>query len=332
MFLRKLKETRPENIVLIIVIAILIWAISFINPVTHGLMNDSATSMPLYSILERITGGVPFVGVIVSFFIVLLVSYLMIDFNTSEIFMGERTFLPGLLYILLTGLFPNLRMLNPVLPAAPFLILAVRKIIDTYKVNGTAYNFFDAGLLIGTGSLFYSGFIWYGLMLFIGMIIIRSVNLREFIISVAGLAAPLFIAFGIMYLSDADLAAMTDGIRNDMFTGRPVYANTIVLRIILALLSVILLIGIASLVSRMNTQKIKARKTFILLFWIFFISILLLFIFRSVSLEIFWFAGIPAGYFISYFILHSRNKTMPGIVLGLILLMAAFVQLYEILD
>lgn len=331
MFLRKFKETRPENIVLIIVIAILIWAISFVNPVTHGLMNDSVTSMPLYSILERITGGNSFVGVLVSFLIVMWVSYLMIDFNTSEIFMGERTFLPGLFYILLTGLFPDLRMLNPVLPAAPFLIFAVRKIIDTYKVNGTAYNFFDAGLLIGTGSLFYSNFIWYGLLLFIGMIIVRHFNLRELIISIVGLAAPWFIAFGIMYLADADLAAMTDGIRNEMFTGRPAYADTIVLRITLALLSVALLISIASLVNRMNTQKIKARKTYILLFWIFIISMLLLFIFRSVSLEIFWFAGIPAAYFISYYILHSRNKTVPGIILGLILLMAAFVQLYEIL-
>lgn len=127
MFIRKFKETRPENIVLIIVIAILIWMISFVNPVTHGLMNDSATSMPLYSILERIAGGNPFVGVLISFLIVMWVSYLMIDFNTSEIFMGERTFLPGLFYILLTGLFPDLRILNPVLPAAPFFCLRLEK-------------------------------------------------------------------------------------------------------------------------------------------------------------------------------------------------------------
>ncbi len=103
-----------------------------------------------------------------------------------------------LMYILFSGFFPSLQTLNPVIPAAVFLMLAIRRIMDGYRKQGTAYNFFDAGILISTGSLFYGDLIWFGLLVIIGIVILRSVNLLELLTALLGLLTPYLIAFRII--------------------------------------------------------------------------------------------------------------------------------------
>ena len=40
-----------------------------------------------------------------------------------------------------------------------------------------AGNFFDAAILISTGSLFYANLIWFGLLVIIGIALIRTVDI-----------------------------------------------------------------------------------------------------------------------------------------------------------
>ncbi len=100
-----------------------------------------------------------------------LMAFLLVNFNTTVFFIHERTFLPALIYILFGGFFPDHQLLNPVLPASIFLMLAVMRIMESYHITGTAYSYFDAGILISTGSLFYANLIWFGLIVIIGIAI-----------------------------------------------------------------------------------------------------------------------------------------------------------------
>ena len=65
-------------------------------------------------------------------------------------------------------------------------MLAIMRIMDGYHISGTAYNYFDAGLLISIGSLFYANLIWFGLLVIIGIALLRTGNLKEILISVLG--------------------------------------------------------------------------------------------------------------------------------------------------
>ena len=58
-------------------------------------------------------------------------------------------------------------------------MLAVIRIIDGYRKAGIANNFFDAGILISTGSLFYANLIWFGVLVIIGIALIRTVSISE---------------------------------------------------------------------------------------------------------------------------------------------------------
>ena len=72
--------------------------------------------------------------------------------------------------------------------------------MESYRIPGIAYNFFDAGILIGIGSLFYANLIWFGLLLIIGIAILRTGNIKEIAISVIGLVTPYVMTFGIYYV------------------------------------------------------------------------------------------------------------------------------------
>ena len=81
------------------------------------------------------------------------------------------------------------------------------------------------------------------------------------------------------------------------------------------------------LLSAINAKKIKSRKTFVLLFWTLGIIVAEYFIFKSVSVEIFWLAAIPPTYFLSHYFVFSRKKILPEIMLSVLFILALVVQI-----
>jgi len=331
MLLRKFKETGPDVIVLIFIILFLSWFNAFMHPQMPSSLNYDARPMPLFSLLLSVFGSTPLISVIFSFLLVLLIAFLCVNLNTSVFFISERTFLPALVYVLLSGFFPQQQMLNPALPAVPFLILAVRRILDSYKVQGTAYSFFDAGLLISTGSLFYAGFIWFGLLLMIAIAILRPVNIKEIVISIFGLATPWFIISGFFYVTGKDMNSLLSSVTYNLFTKEyhPVFPSLTVAALIM--LGIILIICALHLLSAINMKKIKSRKTFTLLIWIFAISTASYFVFKPVSIEIFWFAAIPISYILTHYFVFKRKRLIPEILLTTLFILVILLQIVQFL-
>jgi hypothetical protein len=232
---------------------------------------------------------------------------------------------------LLSGFFPQQQMLNPALPAVAFLILAIRRIMDSYKVQGTAYSFFDAGLLISTGSLFYAGFIWFGLLLMIGIAILRPVNLKEIVISILGLITPWFITSGFYYVTGKDMNSLLSTVTYNLFTkeSHPVFPGLTIAALII--LGIILIICTLHLLSVINMKKIKSRKTFLLLMWIFAISAGSYFVFKPVSIEIFWLAAIPVSYILTHYFVFKKKKLIPEILFSTLFLLVILLQILQFL-
>jgi hypothetical protein len=265
-------------------------------------------------------------SVLVAVILVLLTGFLLVNFNTSAFFIGERMFLPALIYTLITCYFIDFQILNPALPAAVFLILALRKIVESYKVQGTAYSLFDAGLLIGLGSLFYASLIWFGLLFIIGIALLRTGNIKEVIISFIGLAAPLFIVYGFLYVSGQDIDSLQSAVTYNLF-GRDAHYPVKGLKLVVLVVSgLLVMISFFHLLSGINNKKIKSRKTFILFFWTLFIATVVYFLSGAASVEIQWLAMIPPTYFISHYFVFSRGRWLPDTMLVLLFVLAAVIQ------
>lgn len=327
MLLRIFRGTGPGVIFIIFLIALGVWIGAFLDPLVPASFSYDINPMPLYSLLKGLIGKSAFAGVAFSFLMVILLTFLLVNFNTSVFFINERTFLPSAIYILLSGLFPHYQILNPVLPASVLLMIAISRIIDAYRKNGTAFNFFDSSLLIATGSLFYANLIWFGLLVIIGIAILRTGNVKELLLAVLGLSTPLLLTAGVYYVTGKDLGLLVSSAKFNLFeeAGRYYFSRVAITGLII--IAICSLVSIFHLLSVMNSKKIKSRKTFTELIWAFIISIAVFFLLPSASVELIYIAGIPLSYFLSHYFIFSKRKLLPEIFFGAIIVTVGVLQI-----
>jgi len=327
MLLRQFKGTGPGTIFLIIVTLLAVWASAFIKLQSHFSLYFDLDPMPLYGILSYLIGTNPLPGIIFTLALVSLMAFLMVNLNTTIFFINERTFLPALIYILLSGLFPQYQLLNPAIFAAVFLTLAIRRIMDAYRIPGTAYSFFDAGILIGVGSLFYANLIWFGLVVIIGVALLRTGSIKEIAISVIGLITPYFLTFGIYYVLGKDLKNLLSILEYNLLGNANGYAFTRLTVVAVTFAGLSTLVSIVYLLKLMNMKKIKSRKTFSLLLWVFLIAMEVYFMVPSVSVEMVWLAGIPVSYFWAHYFVFIKKKLVPEIFFSLFFVFILLIQI-----
>jgi hypothetical protein len=329
MLLRIFKGTGPGVIILIIITLICIWMNTFIHGSIYAASVYENNPMPLYGLLKNLIHGSRTLEVILTFSIVSLMSFVIVNFNTNGFFISERTFLPALFYVLLGGLFPDHQLMSPVIPASVFLIFAMIRIMDAYHINGTAYNYFDAGILISTGSLFYANLIWFGILVIIGIALLRTGNLKEIFISILGLFTPYIITFGIYYVLGKDLRALISLLSDNLFTRPGHYHYTGMTIVALIFFSGLVLASIVQLFNKINTKKVKSRKTYSLLLWTFLISLIVFLTVPSASVELIWIIAIPVSYFLTHYFLTVKRKLVPELLFSLIFVFVVLIQLWH---
>ena len=328
MLLRLFRGTGPGVMFMIILAAAGIWFHAFINPQLPASFSYDLNPMPLYALLKSISGNSAITGVFISFVLVLLMSFLLVNFNTTVFFINERTFLPAIIYVFFSGLFPHYQLLNPVLPAALFLMLAIRRIMDSYRKNGTVYNFFDASLIIATGSLFYANLIWFALLVMIGIAILRTGNLWELALSVLGLCVPPLLTAGIYYVADKDLDQLASVAKYNLFQKAGDFHLSGLVIPGLIIIGFCCILSLFHLLSVMNVKKIKSRKTFSELIWTFFITVVVFFVVPSASIELIYIAAIPLSYFLTHYFIFSKKQLIPEIFFTAFFVVNIVVQIW----
>jgi Family of unknown function (DUF6427) len=327
MLLRIFKRTTPGVLLLMFVILTGLWFSTFLNPSINNAAYSEIDPMPLYGLLKLIFGNNHFCGVLFSFSVVTLMSFLLVRFNTNIFFLRERSYLPAVFYIFISGLFSQQQSLNPVLPASVFLMLAIIRVMDGYRKPGTAYSFFDAGIMIGIGSLFYANLIWFGILIIIGILLLRTSNMREILITLVGLLTPFLITLGFYYVLGEKTESFLLLVKDNLFMrSEPYYLKRIII-VTLIFIGTLVLMSIAYLFMLMNTKKIKSRKTFALMIWAFLISIGVYFVMPSVSVEIIWLVAIPISYFLAHYFVLVKKKLIPEILFSVLVVLILLIQI-----
>lgn len=328
MLLREFKRTGPTTIFLIVVLLLFMWTGPVLSMKKRFALYFDIDSMPLYELVSSLTGTHPVAGIIFSVLLVSAMAFLMVNLNTSLFFINERTFLPALLYILTGGLFPQYQLMNPAIFGALFLMLAIKRIMESYRIQGTAYNFFDAGLLIGTGTLFYANLVWFGILTIAGISLLRTWDLKEIVLSLLGLVTPFILAMGLYYVTGDhphDFIYLFD---YNLFGRHSEYAFNPLIVIAILTTGALSFLAAAHLFMNIGSKKIQSRKTFSLLLWVLIISVVIFLVIPSVSVEIIWIAAIPVSYFLTHYFIFLKRKLIPEIFFTLFFGLILFLQVW----
>jgi hypothetical protein len=122
------------------------------------------------------------------------------------------------------------------------------------------------------------------------------------------------------------MVALVSLIDENLFADSGSYTFPRLTIVTLIFIAVILVIGFGFLIMLQNSKKIRSRKTFSLLMWIFVISVALYFALPSVSVEIIWITAIPASYVLAHYFIFNKRKIVSEIFFSAVLLLVLLIQ------
>lgn len=307
-------------LLLLTVITGALWAEYIINP-PKILVPAADTVMPLWNVVLTFLKDTPLAAVFVSLSVMLLLVIIMVRFNTTLFFIPRRTYLPALFYILFYATFPGEMVLNPCLPAALFVTIGLWRMMAAYRMNGIAYNLFDAALIISFGGMFYAGALWFVLLAIIGLLILRPPDLREITITLFGAILPWLVLYAVWYLTGRDLSDLTTIIGNNLFdeSASVYWSRTLI--ILLIIIAVWQLQALGALLTELPSKKIRSRKIFTLLLWTMTLCAAVFLLVPGVSVELMALAAMPLAYVMSNYCAFTKRVVTAEIFFWLIAVM-----------
>ncbi|MCA1757650.1 MAG: DUF6427 family protein [Bacteroidales bacterium] len=327
MVLRLFRGHDPVTIFFILLTGIAVWLRSLMDPGQIMIVPD-CEPMPVYSLLISLFEGRPLLSTIAALVLVFITGALLVNFNTRVFFINERTFLPASLFVLMSGLFPSLQRFNPVLPAVILLLFAIERVIGSYRRQGIAYNYFDASLLIGLASFLWFNSIWFFIVVIAGIAILRTVGIRELFLALSGLVTPYILAAALYYLLDGNIISLIDVVTVNFEAVAPDYIWSPQGIAVASVIGILLIGSIIHLITVFNTKKVKSRKTFSLMIWVFVTALLVFIALPSVSAEIYYFMLLPVVYFLTHFLVFRRNKKTANALFAVILISILVMQVF----
>jgi hypothetical protein len=328
MLLRIFKSNQPFSIALMVFIGLLLWIKPFAQPPLQEFFYDRYP-MPLYELSKSMMGSGTF-SVVLGWILLIVTGFMLVRLNTRFIFIQDRTHLPLLIFIMLAGGFPLLQGFSPVMVAAILILLAMERLLGTYRVDVLSFNPFEAGFFVGLASLFYANAFIFLLVVWIALILLRPGFWREWAYTILGFASPFLILLSVYYLSDIGFERFYHIVRA-VFTAKnvePVVSAAFQFYGLYVLLA--LIIASLLLLKVFPAQKIIARRTFNLLFWMFFITIAAYFAIPSASYEILILAAIPVSYNLSHYLLYAKiRKWMLDLFFALFFILLVYAVLSQ---
>jgi len=325
--IRLFRGTGIGPLLVMILIAVALWIQYFINP-PQVILPPGGDAMTLWGLIFEPLSGFPLLAVILSFMLMLIMVIVMIRFNTALFFIPRRTYFPALFFIIFYSSFADVMILNPALPAALLIMVGIWRMMDAYRVNGMAFNFFDAALLISSAGMFYAGALWFILLVLTGALILRSPDFREITITLAGALLPWIILYAVWYLTGSSMADLTEIIRHNLFDKLPDVYWSRALIILFIVIAIGFLPALLSLFREMPTQKIKSRKTFELLLWMMVICAATYAFVPSVSMEMNAITAIPVSFVMANYCAFTRRLVSTEILFWLMAVMIVVARLW----
>ena len=135
---------------------------------------------------------------IVSIFQIVYVNYIA---NTRDVY-SDRTFWPGLVYMLFLHLSFDCLTLSPMLMATSFLLLAFGTLIRQMERRGATDEVFEVGFYIGIAALFYLPSALFILWAALSLLLFTGATFRQHSLSAFGFLFPLAVTVLYYYLSD----------------------------------------------------------------------------------------------------------------------------------
>ena len=317
MLLRLFSESRLVNAILILLFAGLVWLPGLISAETDAFYFPTG-AMPFYKLINGALSGSVIFSKIIAFLLVIFNAFLLVRLNAIFILIQERTFLPAFFFLLLTGFYyPHLQFSEYIFGSISMLfVLGV--LFSSYKKEPNSWRFFDAGLILGIGVLFYARMIYFLPIVWIAQLILRPLVWREWVTPLIGITLPAFLLGSVRYLSGLDPLSIWHTLYDNLNSFHNSFEFSKAYIIISAYVFLLVLMASGYMLKVFQFRKIYIRNYYLVFFWLFMTSFVLFIFLTRFDPGIVYIIATPVSFILSNYFINAR-KTLGNKVLFLMI-------------
>lgn len=324
MFIRFFKSNNASALLFLPLIAIVIWIFGFITPSLLPVKH----AMPLYELIAGNLINIPWLSCTIGLILVIgeafLLNYIV---NENEV-LNKQTYLPALLYVVFMSNNKAMLNLHPLLFGNLFVLLAIHKLLSSYRKDKAFSQAFDAGLLLSISTLFYFPFIVFLPLLGVGLIIFRPFNWREWVISFLGAATPYAFVFTFYFWFEKLDYLFYDKMFYQFVREKPVLMVPKSFYFSIGFGWVLILFSMGKILLGEGIGSQRTKKSITFLVWFFFLSALSISLAPEISTKYFSALAIPAAVFCANYFSNIK-KGWWAEFLFILLISSLFVNLFS---
>lgn len=322
MFIRFFKSNNASALLFLPLIAIVIWAFGYMNPIVLPVKH----AMPLYELFAGIFVNIPWLSTTIGLLLVIGQAFLLnFIVNENEV-LEKQNYLPALFYIIFMSNNDAMLTLHPLLFGNLFVLFAFHKLFSSYRKDKAYSNAFDAGFLISIATLFYFPFVVFLPLLGVGLILLRPFDWREWIISFFGAIIPYLFVVTFYFWFDKLDYLVYDKMFYQFIKEKPVLDFPNTFYFMLGVGWIVIFFAIGKIVLGVGIGSQRTKKSIILMVWFLFFSAFSILLAPEISTKYFSALAIPSAVFCANYFTHIKKEWWAEF-LFLLLLSSLFVNL-----
>ena len=301
--IKQFRSLHPLNILFLIVLVLLVRL-----PVWNEFSGSaSADFSELYRHLlwqgKPVLNWEPSTQFLLSFCALLLQAFLFNYVVNSHNLIGKASFMPALLFAVLGSLIPSFAAIGPVLISNFLIIWLMNEFLSMYRQSEVRSFVYNAGFVIGIGTIIYTPFVAMLPLLWIGLMIFRPFNWREWVIGLLGFLTVAFF-LGFYYFWNNSLGRFAE-IWTITPTGHPIKQINYWLLLPLALISIL---GFILLRQNFFRSVVHIRKSYQLLGVFFLLVVFSASPILGVHVNHYFLAVTPLAVLFTYYFMYAHTR------------------------
>lgn len=303
MFINTIRSHQPISLVIIPLLGIFLWLPGFLDPT----IPVQTVAMPFYAPIDIFLRLHPYFSISMGFLFSVGQAFLLNYIIYHHHILIKRSWLPALMFVVLTACTPGLLWLHPQLIAGLFLLGALHFLLGTYRMDKAFASVFNVGILIGFATLFYLPSIVFLLFALITIILLRPFIWREWVIMILGSTiAPIYA--GVYFFWNDQLHYVTHEIILNPILHRDFFLKLpFEFYFLTAMIGLLLFVSAGRFLSGAGTSTLKTKKGISVMIWFLVFSLIAVLPAQNNAVAGIIFAIYPMSLFISNYFLLARR-------------------------
>lgn len=239
----------------------------------------------------------------------------------------EKTFLPGLAYVLVASLSFDFYTLSPQLLGMTFILISIFQLIAIMRFGEVKEYTLSSGIYLGIAALFYLPFLLFFFLYLFAILFYASFDFRKFVIFFFGIWFPIILVGTFFYWKQSLFYYLSDLLFYALSIYKQMFLSTEQLLIFLAFPVLISIVTIVKTFTAKGFVNFQTSVAVIFLMWPI-VSAALVLVVPQVSFWSFYSLVPVIAFFLSHFLTMVKRKVFTD---GMILLFVAAIGfgLYE---